>query len=170
MLVRRGLTAALGAPPERATLDRALAAFHRCYRDKLFVASRLYPQVRETLLDLRARGLVVGCITNKPAAYTGPLLQRAGIAELLDFTFCGDSFAEKKPDPKPLLNAAGKYGVEPARAVMIGDSINDRDAARGAGFAFVFAAYGYAAAEDPALNEADAVIERFADLSLLLSG
>jgi phosphoglycolate phosphatase len=126
--------------------------------------------VRETLLDLRAKGLVVGCITNKPEAYTGPLLERAGIAGLLDFVFCGDTFAERKPDPKPLLNAAAKYGVEPGRAVMIGDSSNDRDAARGAGFAFVFAAYGYAAAGDPALNDADAVIERFSALSRLLSG
>ena len=168
--MRRGLAAGLGTEPSRSTLDSALAAFHRCYRTHLFVGSRLFPGVRETLEDLRARGLVVGCITNKPQAYTGALLDQAGVAGLLDFAFSGDTFDRKKPDPKPLLCAAGQYGVEPSAAVMIGDSANDRDAARAAGFAFFFAAYGYAAADDPALNQADAVIEAFSDLKRLLSG
>jgi phosphoglycolate phosphatase-like HAD superfamily hydrolase len=51
---------------------------------------------------------------------------------------------------------------------MVGDSANDRSAAIAAGFAFVFAAYGYAPADDPALTDAFAVIERFADLRELL--
>jgi phosphoglycolate phosphatase len=168
--VRRGLTAGLGTEPPRSTLDSALAAFQRCYRSRLFVASRLFPGVRETLGALRARGLVVGCITNKPQAYTGALLEQAGVAGLLDFAFSGDSFDTKKPDPKPLLSAARQYGIEPSAAVMIGDGVNDRDAALAAGFGFIFAAYGYTAADDPALNRADAVIGAFSDLERLLSG
>lgn len=167
MLVRRGLAAGLGAAPTPATLATALAAFHRCYRANLLEASQLYPAVDDTLRELRGRGIVLGCITNKPQAYTEPLLEQAGIAGLLDFVFSGDTFDRKKPDPTPLLNAAEKYGVEPGDAVMVGDSSNDRNAARDAGFTFVFAAYGYA--NDPELKQAGPVIETFADLSRLLS-
>ena len=170
MLVRRGLTAGLGEAPSGPVLEAALAAFHRCYRANLFNASRLYPGVPETLRDLRGRGIVLGCITNKPQAYTAPLLEQAGIAGSLDFAISGDTFETKKPDAKPLLGAADKHGIAPADAVMIGDSKNDRDAARSAGFGFIFAAYGYASPDDPELNEADAVLEAFSGLSELLSG
>jgi phosphoglycolate phosphatase len=170
MLVRRGLTAGLGVAPSETVLDAALAAFHRCYRANLFSASRLYPGVPETLLDLRRRGIVLGCITNKPQAYTDPLLEQAGIAGLLDFAFSGDTFDTKKPHAKPLLRAAAEYRIAPADAVMVGDSKNDRDAAGSAGFGFVFAAYGYASPDDPELNQADAVLGAFSSLSELLSG
>jgi phosphoglycolate phosphatase len=148
----------------------ALAAFHACYAENLFTASRLYPGVHETLADLRDQGFVLGCITNKPQAYTGTLLDKAGIATLLDFAFSADTFDRKKPDPKPLLAAAERFGAEPAEAVMIGDSRNDQAAARAAGFDFVFAAYGYARADDPDLNRGRAAIGSFAELTELLSG
>lgn len=167
--MRKGLAAGLGEEPPPSTLDTALAAFRRCYSAHLFVGSRLFPDVRRTLEHLSACGIVVGCITNKPQAYTGPLLEQAGVAGLLDFAFSGDTFDRRKPDPTPLLRAADRYGVKPSEAVMIGDSVNDRDAARAAGFAFFFAAYGYAAADDPVLNQADAVIGTFSDLERLLS-
>jgi len=170
MLVRRGLTSGLGHVPSPAVFDTAIAAFHRCYADNLFTASELYPGVHETLADLRGHGIVLGCITNKPKAYTGTLLDKAGIDALLDFAFSADTFDKKKPDPTPLLRAAERFGVDPSEAVMIGDSRNDREAAGAAGFDFIFAAYGYARADDPALNQGRATIGSFSELAELLSG
>jgi phosphoglycolate phosphatase-like HAD superfamily hydrolase len=51
---------------------------------------------------------------------------------------------------------------------MIGDSVNDREAARGAGFAFVFAAYGYTESDDPAMTDGLATIRDFSELRGLL--
>jgi len=51
---------------------------------------------------------------------------------------------------------------------MVGDSANDQNAARAAGFAFVFAANGYADADDPLLTAGLATIGAFADLAALL--
>jgi phosphoglycolate phosphatase len=169
-LVRRGLTAGLGQAPSPPVLDTALAAFHRCYAGNLFTASKLYPGVHETLTVLRGHGIALGCITNKPKAYTGTLLERAGIDTLLDFAFSADTFDRKKPDPTPLLRAAERFGVAPSEAVMIGDSRNDREAARAAGFDFIYAAYGYARADDPGLNQGNATIGSFGELAELLSG
>lgn len=122
-----------------------------------------------TLDALAAAGLVVGCVTNKRERFARELLRRAGIAGQLRFVFGGDSLSAKKPDPVQLLQAAADFKVAPDEGVLVGDSINDREAARRAGFGFVFATYGYARADDPALSDGLAVIRKFGELGPLLS-
>lgn len=170
MLVRRALTAGGGGPPDDALLRSALEAFKRCYQEHLYVASRLYPGVPETLEALAAAGLKLGCATNKPEAFARELLDQAGIGASFDFIHGADSFATKKPSPEPLSRAAEKFAIPPNQAIMVGDSRNDLDAARAAGFDFVFAAYGYAQRDDPVLNAGLATIDSFAALKQLLCG
>lgn len=121
----------------------ALAAFLDCYRDNLFVRSRLYPGVVATLDTLREHGLRLCCITNKREAFSAQLLEQAGIGERFELLLGGDSLSEKKPSPLPLTFAAGKLGVRAAEAALVGDSQQDLRAARAAGFNFVLASYGY---------------------------
>ena len=169
-LVRRGLAAGLGREPDTNTIAAALAVFDRCYADNLFVSSHVYPGVAETLATLRAGGLRLACVTNKRERFANALLQSAGLATALDVVIGGDTLAHKKPHPEPLLAAAAANGVDPAQSVMVGDSVNDRDSAAGAGFTFVFAAYGYADPDDPALNQGNHVIHAFSALPELLCG
>ncbi|MGW8369897.1 MAG: phosphoglycolate phosphatase [Gammaproteobacteria bacterium] len=169
-LLRRALTWAGDAPPDDALLARTLQAFDRCYRARLFVDSRLYPDVANTLEALRSSGLVVGCITNKREAYAIDLLDSAGIGDRLDFIYGGDTLPKRKPDPLPLTTAAQHFGISPAAAAMVGDSINDLRAAESAGFAFVYASYGYATDADGALAAQPARIRGFGELTNLLCG
>ena len=157
-----------GRPGEPALFPLAFEAFDRCYRVNLFRESRLYPQVPETLDALTSAGLVVGCITNKRLQFARELLRRAGIERQLRFVFGGDSFPSKKPDPVQLIEAARMFGIPPGECLMVGDSINDREAARRAGFEFAFATYGYARADDPALGDGIAAIRNFSELRPLL--
>jgi phosphoglycolate phosphatase len=166
--VRKGLTARLGKAPDPALFERSLDVFSRCYRENLFRDSRLYSGVAETLSALKTAGMRLGCVTNKRETFARTLLDRAGIAPSLDFVYGGDTFDARKPDPTPLLEAATHFGIAPSAAVMVGDSTNDREAARGAGFGFIFAAYGYARPDDPALADGLATIAQFSDLGELL--
>jgi phosphoglycolate phosphatase len=125
--------------------------------------------VPATLDALAGAGLVVGCVTNKRERFARELLRRAGIDRQLRFVFGGDSLAAKKPDPVQLLQAVADFGVTPDEGILVGDSINDREAARRAGFGFVFATYGYSRADDPALSDGLAVIRKFGELGPLLS-
>jgi phosphoglycolate phosphatase len=168
MLVRRALTAGLGRSPDDELVRRVLSAFLDAYRDHLFVRSRLYPGVPDVLASLNAAGILIGCVTNKPQAFAIDLLEQAGIVDAFDFVYGGDTFARKKPDPEPLQRAAERCGITPDLGVMIGDSVNDSEAARQAGFAFIFAAYGYVQTEDPRLKQGLATIGSFIELSELL--
>lgn len=168
MLVRRALTHGLNRPPDNDLLRDVLSAFLDAYRDHLFVRSRLYPGVPDVLTGLNAAGIRIGCVTNKPEAFAIDLLEQAGIVDAFDFVYGGDTFARKKPDPEPLQQAAVRSGITPDQGVMIGDSINDYEAALAAGFGFIFAAYGYVQTENPRLKQGFATIGSFIELSELL--
>jgi phosphoglycolate phosphatase len=141
----------------------ALAAFLACYRDNLFVRSRLYPGVVETLDALRASGLKLCCVTNKRYAFSHELLVEAGVRDYFEPLLGGDSLPEKKPSPLQLKVAAETLGVAPSAAVLVGDSHQDLHAARAAGYGFVLAGYGYGKIDETELG-ASPRIRRFADL------
>ena len=64
----------------------------------------------------------------------------------------GDTVAERKPHPLPLLHAAQLAGVPPDRCVYVGDAERDIVAGRAAGMQTVVAAYGYLGPEDRPLQ------------------
>lgn len=141
VLVERALAASGGDVARQ--LEAALAEFTHVYRARVYVLSRLYDGVPETLAALSARGIALACITNKGEPFARAVLEQGGVLDAFDFVIGGDSLAAKKPDPLPLLEAARRAGTTPARSAMVGDSHHDLQAAAAAGFAFVWAAYGY---------------------------
>ena len=168
-LVKRALLDQLEGEPEQALLDKALPIYLELYKENLSKRSRLYPGVKEGLQFLHDAGYKLGCITNKAAAFTEPLLKDLGIYDYFRIVVSGDTLPVKKPDPLPLLHAAKFFKVEPSRALMVGDSISDVKAARAAGFQVVCVSYGYNHGQDIRDAHPDAVIDSMAQLSGLLT-
>lgn len=127
--------------------------------------AEVYTGVREGLEGLRAQGLRLACLTNKPLAFARPLLAAKGLDDLFEHVFGGDSFERKKPDPLPLLKTCEALGTAPARTLMIGDSSNDARAARAAGCPVVLVSYGYNHGEPVQAVDADACIASLQELT-----
>ena len=142
-LVRRALVGALDGEPDEADFERAYPIFLDLYADNTSKRSCLYPGVREGVDLLQAAGYKLGCVTNKAAQFTEPLLRDLGVADAFSIIISGDTLPKKKPDPMPLLHAAEFFGVAPEASLMIGDSVSDVKAARAAGFQIVCMSYGY---------------------------
>jgi len=163
-LVRRALTGELDGEPSDADFDRAYPVFLDLYAENTSKRSGLYPGVREGLDYLLTNGYRLGCVTNKAAQFTLPLLRDLGVLDAFGLVVSGDTLPEKKPHPAPLLHAAAHFGVEPSQALMIGDSVSDVKAARAAGFRIICMSYGYNHGQDIRLAEPDAVIDSMAEL------
>jgi len=148
----------VGAPA--GLYDQAWARYQHHYIDINGEYSTVYPGVVEGLRALRARGLRLACLTNKPNAFARPLLALKGLDGFFEHAFGGDAFARKKPDPLPLLEACRALGSVPARTLMVGDSRNDCEAARAAGCPVVLVSYGYNHGEPAARAHPDAVVDR----------
>jgi phosphoglycolate phosphatase len=141
-LVKRALTRNMHGEPDAALFDKAMPVFDRHYRE-LLLLSKPYPGVMEGLQAMKDAGFRLGCITNKSARYTDPLIQGSGLAPWFDIVLSGDTLPEKKPHPLPLLHSAKFFGVPVERMLMIGDSLNDAKAARAAGCPVFGVPYGY---------------------------
>lgn len=167
-LVRRALIGQLEGEPSNEDFERAYPIFLALYADNTAQRSCLYPGVREGIDYLKSQRYPLGCVTNKAAQFTIPLLKHFGIHDEFGVVVSGDSLPVKKPDPGPLLHAAKHFGVAPQDALMLGDSKSDVMAARAAGFQIVCMSYGYNHGEDIRNYDPDAVIDSMAELSNLL--
>lgn len=148
-------------------LPTALARYEQHYLAINGQYSALYAGVLEGLQALRAGGLRLACVTNKPLAFTRPLLAAKGLQGLFEQVFGGDSFATKKPDPLPLLKTCEALGTTPARTLMLGDSCNDAQAARAAGCPVVLVTYGYNHGQSVEAVGADALIDSIEQLRVV---
>ncbi|MBT3196928.1 MAG: phosphoglycolate phosphatase [Gammaproteobacteria bacterium] len=166
-LVCRALTNSLDGEPEAALFERAFPLFSELYAENSSQRSQLYPGVIEGLEWLKGQPLRVGCVTNKAERYTLPILADLGIADYFEIVVSGDTLAVKKPDPAPLLHVSDHFGLRPAEAAMIGDSMSDVKAARAAGFSIICMSYGYNHGEDIRDYSPDAVIDSMAELPTL---
>jgi phosphoglycolate phosphatase len=168
-LVKRALTRTLeGEPEDVAQFERARQLFLDFYAEHSDRHSRLYPGAREGLAYVRDLGCTVGCVTNKPEQFTERLLKTLGIFDQFQIVVSGDTLPKKKPDPYPLLYCAERYQADPARSVMVGDSVNDIQAARAAGFRILCVSYGYNHGNDIGTEGPDAVIGNLAELAAYL--
>jgi phosphoglycolate phosphatase len=126
-----------------ARFDDAMASYQRHYLAINGQHSALFDGVIEGLQAMRANGLRLACVTNKPIAFTTPLLALKGLDQFFEIVYGGDSLAKKKPDPLPLLTVCQDFDLAPSNVVAIGDSSNDAEAARAAGCPVLTVPYGY---------------------------
>ena len=124
----------------------------------------VYPGVLEGLEQLKAMGLRMACLTNKPLSFAQPLLAAKGLDGFFDCVFGGDSFPRKKPDPMPLVETCKALGSMPARTLMVGDSSNDAQAAHAAGCTVVLVNYGYNHGQPISTVDATAYLDSLAQL------
>lgn len=149
---------------DQALYDQAWIRYQHHYEFANGQHSDVYPGVEEGLRKLKARGLNLACLTNKPTAFARQLLQKKCLEHYFSEVFGGDAFERKKPDPLPLLKTCEALGVAPDRALMVGDSSNDARAARAAGCMVVLVSYGYNHGEPVRAVDADGVVERLDQL------
>lgn len=92
---------------------------------------RLFPDAVPTLEALRGAGIKTGLVSNRQFARSPA--EYLGIAEMFDVIIGLEDVTHAKPDPEPLLAALSRLGVEPARAVYVGDTDIDMKTASAAG-------------------------------------
>jgi phosphoglycolate phosphatase len=142
---------ALGFPQATGDAFESLRRrFLDLYAANLAVGTRLFPGFEAVLDYLDARRLPWGIVTNKPGWLTDPLLAALDLDRRAACAVSGDTLAERKPHPLPLLHAARLVGVDPGRCVYVGDAERDIQAGLAAGMTTLVAAYGYISDdEDP---------------------
>ncbi|MGH6800635.1 MAG: HAD hydrolase-like protein [Methylocella sp.] len=141
-LIERGLSIH-GIKLNEPRVDAMLADFLAYYEDHLADKTVLFPGVTRALDRFEAAGFGFAVCTNKVEYPSILLLTTLGVAGRFR-AICGkDTFAVSKPNGEALLQTIARAGGDRGRAVMVGDSKMDIDAARNAGVPVVAVNFGY---------------------------
>lgn len=113
------------------------------YSEVLGSTAKPYPGIENFIAALEDQGIAWGIATNKPRAYTAPLLQKLNLQPAPSCVVCPDDVNETKPHPEALLLSCEKIGCTPQQAIYVGDHRRDIEAGTRAGIYTVAACYGY---------------------------
>ncbi len=159
------LGAGFGIGRENADFELLRDMFLAHYETALCDKTQLFDDAERVLAEIERRGLSWGIVTNKAARFTVPLLERLTLSGRTVAIVCGDTTANAKPHPEPLLAAAAMLKVDPAHCVYVGDAERDIIAGRAAGMKTLIASYGYLGADDtPESWSADGAIHSLSEL------
>jgi phosphoglycolate phosphatase len=165
-MLRAGMERAAGAWAAEA-VEAAYPRLLGFYAGAIDRHTRSYDGVEAALDALAAAGWGLAVCTNKPAALAETLLVRLGLRGRFRAMLGADSLDVRKPDPRHLIETILRAGGAPGRAVLVGDTVTDRLAARAAGVPCVLVSFGPEGADVAAL-EPEALLDHYAALPALL--
>jgi len=160
VLIRR----CLGPEFSEEQVQGGLEYFLARYREHMLDNTTLYPGVHESLDRLKAEGVLMAVLTNKPVRFSKDIMKGLGVGEHFFQVYGGNSFASKKPDPEGAYALLAEAGVPKERSLMVGDSVVDVLTARNAGIAVCGVTYGFQP-ETLFVEPPDILVERMEDLA-----
>ena len=152
---------------EQALVEQYYPMLLEAYGEAIDHHTVMYPGAMDAVEGLSVMGYGVGICTNKPEALAEQLMGSLGVRDAFGALVGADTLAVRKPDPEPLFEAARRLGGDPAKTVLIGDSVTDRETARAAGVPSVLVTFG-PSGEDMAALKPEALLEDYADLPVLV--
>jgi HAD superfamily hydrolase (TIGR01509 family) len=123
--------AGLSADDPRA--ERISARRRAIFKERHFPTVRAFPGVRDLLLRAREEGWRLTAATSASEEEVQPLLERAGVADLVPRRTSSDDADRSKPDPDIVRAALAESGTAPERSLMLGDTPYDVEAAARSG-------------------------------------
>ncbi len=137
-----------GITPNDPSFTELRREYLDLYEATHYHASRLFDGLEECLVHLEQNRKSWGIVTNKPARFTEPLLERLNLRSRAACVVSGDSAAHPKPDPAPMHLACQIAGATPADCLYVGDAERDVIAAHAVGMPCAIAAWGYLGPDD----------------------
>lgn len=142
------------------TQNKILETMLSLYQENIAEHSQFFPGISETLQTIESLGLKWGIVTNKRERFTQPLIEAFNLKDRAACIISGDTTANSKPHPEPMLTACRQAKVKPEECVYIGDALHDIEAGKNTNMKTLAAVYGYLKPDDiPSNWQADAIIE-----------
>jgi HAD superfamily hydrolase (TIGR01549 family) len=117
--------------------ERISSRRREIFKEKYLGSVQAFPRTRELVERFAADGFVLAVASSAKEDELDPLLERAGVSDLLPRRTSSDDAGNSKPDPDIVLAALKRTNSDPSRVVMLGDTPYDVAAAKRAGIEIV---------------------------------
>lgn len=158
----------LGQNDAEALADAGYDALLAAYGRAIDTHTTLYPGAVAAVDRLRAQGHATGICTNKPEGLAVELISRLNLTDRFPALIGADTLPTRKPDPAPLMETINRLGGDPARAVLVGDTVTDRKTAQAAGIPCILVTFGPTGRGVEKLQP-DALLDHYDDLDTVIA-
>ena len=125
-------------------------------------AVQLYPNVMETLKELKRRDLILTIASSRSNASLTEYINNLGLDSTITYILGANDVKEGKPNPEAVLKTLEKYNIPAEEAIVVGDTVFDIEMGRNAGTKTCGVTYGNGSRES--LSKADWTIDDFSQL------
>lgn len=125
-------------------------------------AVELYPNVLETLVELKKRGIILTIASSRSKASLTEYVSALGLESVISFVLGADDVKDGKPAPEAVNRTLEKFGFLPEEALVVGDTTFDIQMGKAAGTRTCGVTYGNGSIES--LADADRIIDDFGEL------
>lgn len=140
-------------------IEACLRDYQRHYAEGWHDRTVVYEGIQELLTELKARGLKVGCISNKPHRFTRLCCDHFFPAGTFDVVLGQRDEVPRKPDPAGALEAAALMGVDVRECAYVGDSGIDMSFARNSGMMGIGVSWGFRSVEELRKHGAEMIVD-----------
>lgn len=151
-------------------VPRLIDAYRSLYHEAVTPYTRAFPEVIETLRSFRRNGLKLAVATSKLTRIAQETLQAAGLAGTFAIVLGSDSVGRPKPAPDLVLRILTELDARAEEALVVGDTTHDVGMGRAAGTRTCAVTYGAQSRAELLAAEPDFVLDRFGELSDVVSG
>lgn len=123
----------------------------------------LYDGAMDAVRDLKAAGYKVAICTNKPEGLAETLMTSLGVRDEFAALLGADTLPVRKPDPEHLFETVRRAGGDPARCLLVGDTVTDRDTSKSAGMPSILVTFG-PSGDDMAALQPEGMINHYSEL------
>ncbi len=156
--IRKLVERAFGGTLTESELDDAVQQFVALYNEHCAVKTAPYEGIIALLDELKARGLRMGVVTNKPEVQAKLLANKFFAAYNFCCVYGSVSDRPNKPDPHVVQLALDDCDATAERTLFVGDSDVDVETAHNAGLVCAGAVWGFRGEEELRRAGADILI------------
>ena len=156
---RHLIAAATGKEDGDGEVDIILKEYLPYYNAHCLDKTGPYPGIIELMHELKAKGVKMAVISNKPDAAVQDLSAEL-FPELLELSVGETADVKRKPAPDMVLKAMEELGAESDECVYVGDTEVDLATARNAGLPCIAVSWGFRSKEELIAAGAETIIDR----------
>ena len=162
MLMKRALM--YSGDKELLHYEEALSAYTRLFAEHCLYHVRPYEGIPELLQELKARGIRIAVLSNKPHARTVENIEAVFGKGYFDIVAGQKDDVPKKPDPSGALKAAKLCGADPSECLYFGDTNTDMKTGKNAKMTTVGVLWGFRGREELAAFHPEFLLEKPQDI------
>ncbi|MGV9197236.1 MAG: HAD family hydrolase [Promethearchaeia archaeon] len=126
--------------------------------------ARIYPEIDGIISSLSEQGKKLAVLTNNKNTHAEEVLEKYGLNKYFDLIIGFNEVNEVKPSPEGIQLILKKWGIEPSKAIFIGDMVTDIQAGKSAEVKMLCMTSGLASEEKIKEYNPDMVIKDTAHL------